>query len=121
MKKYTIIPYKVYPFDVLVSFQSYEELRKLLIKILPEDVHKDINIFEDEYAARTVMFASGQTCIHFNEVTHGRIAHEAFHAISFLMSRIECPLNRDTDEPYAYLLAYLVNEIYQCLPKTLTL
>lgn len=40
------------------------------------------------------------------------ITHECFHAVEFIMDIIGCPLNENSSEPYAYLLGYLTDLIF---------
>jgi len=110
-----IIPYEVYPFDCMVEFnpdfkQLKEELKKRGIK-------ESISYLKGEgiTTARTIMFEGGQTLIIFKDPnpSHGVIAHEAFHAVQFLMERIKITLNYESCEAFAYLLEYLVNKIYE--------
>lgn len=111
--KYKIIPYVIYPFNVIVSFQKFSELEKTLKEILHEDVWDEIKIFDNDFSARTVMFSSGQTCICFRKFYHGIVAHEVFHAVDFLMDKIGMSLVPESNEAYAYLIEYLTNEIYK--------
>ena len=107
-----IIAYHVFPFDVMVVKNTkYSKISKLLKAKLPEDVHQEIKLFKGKYDARTVMFSSGATCIVFNTFDSTVIAHESFHAVSFLLHRLGIKHNKHTEELYAYLVGYLVNEI----------
>lgn len=50
-----------------------------------------------------------------NDYSVGTIAHEAFHITSSILNRLDTPLNRTTEEVYAYLLTYLVDSITEIL------
>lgn len=63
-------------------------------------------------------------CIHIDRVNadSGTVAHEAFHAVVEIMNQLETPLVRmhsnkffpsgsSTEEPYAYLLGWIVRNI----------
>jgi hypothetical protein len=115
-----IISYVIYPFDLLVSVcEPDEKITKTLTDRLPEDTHDEIEELLTESDARTVMFSSGQTAIRFSKSPEcGVIAHEAFHAVKFLMDRISIPLSSVSDEAWAYLLQYIVHEISKRLHKT---
>jgi len=39
------------------------------------------------------------------------VAHEAFHAASFILSSIDVPLNDSTEEVYAYLVGWAAEQI----------
>lgn len=113
-KDFIIIPYQVYPFDLLVSWHTeYSDLEEVLKKRLPADVHKEIKRFKGRYDARTWMFKSGQTCVRFVKDNEGLIAHEVFHAVCALMEHIGAKLNRDSEECYAYLIGYITRKIYE--------
>jgi len=116
-KDYIIIPFVIYPFDLMVSIQNESDFIGTLKKILPEDVHDEINIVLPKGRGRSAMFSSGQSVIHLSSFDEGTIAHESFHIVQYLMARLETPLVIDTEEPYAYLLEYIVNEIHKWLGK----
>jgi hypothetical protein len=97
--EYAIIPYVVFPFDVLVSFhKTFDELKVKLKEVLPIDVYSEIEQMNTEGDARTMIFSSGQTVIRFVKITPDTIAHEVFHAVFFLMDRLNCKLSFDDDE-----------------------
>ena len=104
-----IIDYVIYPFDLLVSIcESDDTVRNVLKDKLPEDIHGEIDIVFKESEARAVCFPNGATIIRFkNKPSAGLIAHEAFHAVEYIMNILELPVS----EAWAYLLQYIVNEI----------
>jgi hypothetical protein len=118
--KFKVIPYHIYPYNVIVSFHnSYKELEKLLKRVLPKNMHKEIDM-KGNHNARTIMFSGGLTCIWFKKpetFSEGQVAHEALHAVQFLLERLDTPLDRSTSEAYAYCLHYLVNEIMKFRKK----
>ena len=115
MNRFTIVKFHVYPFDVLVSFHKrFADLEKVLKVRLPKHDWSEIKDMDTGGYARCMMFSSGSMCIWFSNpdtFTEGQVAHEAFHAVHFLMDRINTPLKIETTESYAYCLAYLVDEI----------
>lgn len=119
MKKVTIIPLHIYPFEVAVAFNlPYNELSKELQKILPKELHDEIDGLDGRYDARTYFFEQGgQTVINFHEVSDSLIAHEAFHAACFILNHIGMQLTRESEEAYAYLIGYLVDEIHKAKKK----
>jgi hypothetical protein len=46
------------------------------------------------------------------DVTPGVIAHEAFHLAHMILQEKEAPLGADTEEVYAHLIDWIVNEIH---------
>jgi hypothetical protein len=69
--------------------------------------------------ARTVAYESGAMCVRFFNVNlfsaNGLsiVSHELIHVCTFLFERIGMPHNRDTDEAYAYLHAFLVEKFFE--------
>jgi len=41
------------------------------------------------------------------------LVHELSHAVMFTFDRIGTPHNADTDEPYSYLLGYLMKKFFE--------
>ena len=121
--KFRIIDYRVYPFEVLVSFHdTFQELESVLKNKLPGDIHDGIDLFKTTNLAKTVMLSNGTTCIWFTPKlrkgglwSHGVISHEVFHAVDMLLTKIGMTLTNESDEAYAYLIQYLTNEIYKML------
>lgn len=115
-----IIPWEIYPFDVMVCIG---ENRKAIKKLL--DKQFGVKYSKDDHgpataAGRTVMFPSNATLIRldFWPITSGHkgeLAHEVFHAVSYLMDRIGMgPLNIYANaEAYAYAVSYLTQRIYE--------
>lgn len=109
---FKIIKTDIYPYEIIISIgNSYKELKEKLSEILPKDMHKEIKRFKGEYNGRTIMFDSGQTVIDFKTINARDIAHEAFHAVTFILGTIGMTLSEDSDEAYAYFLGFLVEEI----------
>lgn len=50
-------------------------------------------------------------------VHHGWLAHEVFHAVTFLFHRIGMRLSRKSDEAYAYAIDDLTRRIYEEMSK----
>ena len=115
MEKFTVINIELYPFDVIVSIgqtndELYEDISGNLTK------KQFLKIFKNQSSPALTAYKKGQPLIirflkeeTFNNV--GIIAHEAFHAVSYILSNIGIPFSLDTEEAYTYLLQYLVNEI----------
>lgn len=111
-REYFIIKSTPYPLDIFVSYQAdFEAFKKQLKKRLPKDLHNEIEKFEGKYDAQTAIFSNGCVCIKFNNINEGTIAHEAFHAVDFIMDKIGSTLTDASSEQYAYLLQYIVTEI----------
>lgn len=112
-----IITNPVYPFDVMVCFnKSYEDIRKKLLKVLPDEAKDGIALFENIKDGRTVMSRTGQTFICLNRITHKTIAHESFHAVELIFNRIGMKLGEKSSEAYAYFIGFLTEEIYKLNP-----
>ena len=113
-KKCFVISCVIFPYDVMILFNlQYPDLEKTLKRHLPIDVHNEIKAFDSDYDATTVLFSTGQTCIHFRKKTAGVVAHEIFHAVHFILDRLGMKLTVESGEAYAYLIQYLTNEVYK--------
>lgn len=115
-----IISYVIYPFDVMVSIaENNDTLRKKLLKYGAKIDDIDLT-FHDCQQGRCIMFPGGQTLIRLYKYPktpqgYGHLQHEIFHAVEFLMSKLNTPLTEDSDEAYAYAIDYLTTEIYKRL------
>ncbi len=117
--KFEVIPLVIYPFDVCLSINQTDE--ELIKKMENQDLCGSEPLFNlpDTCLGRCVMLPSNLTVIRLKiekHIPHGVIAHEIFHATTFIMDRIGTKLKlMVSDEPYAYLLNYLTDEIYNFL------
>lgn len=67
---------------------------------------------------RTTLLPCNRTIIRLRSVPksvtdYGTLAHEIFHAVTFILTRIGMSLTNESDEAYAYLIGYLTKEIYK--------
>lgn len=44
---------------------------------------------------------------------HGTLAHEIFHAVEFILRRINIKLSKNSDECFAYLIGYVTSQVYK--------
>lgn len=115
-----IIPLVVYPRDIMVSFgETHDEVNKHLSKYNIELDEDERNHFDRSVClGRTILFPTNQTLIRMKRIPgttqeFGTLAHEIFHAASFILGRMGMPLQLEvSDEAYAYLIGYLTEEIY---------
>lgn len=111
-----IIKNRIYPFDLMISVDESDDI---LFKKLKsggiEDHELTVCEMSNTNRARTIIFQSNQTLIRFKTpLRHGIIAHEAFHATAYILERVGMKLEIEvSDEAYAYLLNYIVDEIYK--------
>jgi hypothetical protein len=116
-----ILPLKIYPFDILVSFgETNEQIDKVLNKYnLTEDDVNLATITSRTVQGRTVMFSTNQTMIRLKKypvtpTDYGDLQHEIFHAVTFVLDRIGMKLVvLESDEAYAYMVGYITTEIYK--------
>ncbi len=115
-----VIPYVIYPFDVMVSIGEDDEvLKKKLIKHGANVNNTDLSHHHTQ-RGRCIMFEDHQTLIRLYQfpktpTQFGHLQHEIFHAVEFVMDRMNMPLTKESDEAYAYLIGYLTTEIYKRL------
>lgn len=126
-----VIPLVVYPFDILVSIaQDDATFRSALHKHLLPNCLKDIEVdpgilmMGSTTNGRTLNLETGfQTIIRLKDYPagprgHAIVAHEIFHACTFVLWRVGLHLEiMKTDEAYAYLIDYVTGEFYKNLKK----
>jgi uncharacterized protein YfkK (UPF0435 family) len=119
-----VIPLHIYPFDVMISVNEDDDV--LVNRLLDDNDREDceaLTNLHDTVKARTVMLPSNQTVIRFKikddvDSIIGIIAHEVFHATTFILEKIGMKMKIMTsDEAYAYLIQYLMQEIYNGLKE----
>jgi hypothetical protein len=123
-----IIPLVIYPFEIMISFnETDKQITKALRKfnITPKNTSMDALLDMDKFKTkkgRMVMFIGNETVIRLNflpklndPIGLSLLQHEIFHAVGFILSDIDIPLNADTHEAYAYLIQYLTEVIYKSL------
>ena len=120
-KTFDVIPLVIYPFDVYISInQTDNELKK---SMGGQDMTDSEGLFNlpETTAARCVMLPSNLTVIRFkigDEIRHDHIAHEIFHAVTFIMERVGMEfIVMKSDEAYAYLIGYITKKVYEILNK----
>ncbi len=113
-----IIELGIYPFDVFVSInQTDKELFSQLYEYgFTDDELKEL-ILSETTKGRTIMLDGNQTVIRLKKDDNynrfiSNLAHEVFHATTFILHKIGMKLKLMTsDESYAYLISFLMNEI----------
>lgn len=119
-KSFFIVPYVVYPFDLMVSFGHTDfEIERLLKKYNIQYEGADWQMAEFG-TGKCTMFTSGQTLLRlpqkpFTNEEYGTLQHEIFHAAEFLFTRIGLTHSISCGEAYAYLIGYITKEIYKNL------
>lgn len=87
---------------------------------------KDLEWIKDDHIFNTVIDREGAVFryeedlfIIFNKdcISPGLIAHESKHLVNEIFIEIHHKLSRKNDEPEAYLLGWIVEEIFKCYPK----
>lgn len=72
---------------------------------------RKVNLLKEGESYRGYLVAFN-TSHKYGKVSHGAIAHEAFHATVSIMEWIDSILIEASEEPYAYLLQWVVDKIY---------
>lgn len=118
-KSFNVIPLVIYPFDVVVSINQTD--KEFCKSMKGQDMTDSEGLFNlpKTTSARCVMLPSNLTVIRFKidkEICHDHIAHEIFHAATFIMERIGMEfIVMKSDEAYAYLIGYLTKKVYEIL------
>jgi len=122
MKKFFIIETPPYPFSIAVSIGQTKRDFNNSIKSLG---NYNLNDITDFFTSNNM----GQTCNNEGDnlvivmlkadSSYGVIAHELFHAVTFVMSTVGINLNslvndkdNSTEEAYAYMIEYVTNNFY---------
>ena len=118
---FKIIELEIYCKTVVVSVgQSNKVLYKeLKHKMTKKEFDYYFSDWDDKIVTgRTLFHDTGFTIIRLKNLDEtGLIAHECFHAVCFIFNKIGIPLSKESDEAYAYLLQFLVNQIKQINEK----
>ena len=120
-KTFDVIPLVIYPFDVVISINQSD--KQFLKSMDGQDMTDSEGLFNlpETTAARCVMIPSNLTVIRFkigDEIRHDHIAHEIFHAVTFIMERVGMEfIVMKSDEAYAYLIGYITKKVYEILNK----
>lgn len=112
---------KIYPYHIVFSInQTDDEVRKVMKKF---KMDLDINTYLDYELrlGRCTQDRSGNIFIrlrYFPDEYARRmatLAHEIFHAVEFIMSRIGITLSDSSDEAFAYMISFITEEVYKKL------
>lgn len=118
---YFIIPLHVYPFDIMVSVNEDDNLLKqrLLDNGNTEEEIDNVLPMRKTARGRTFTLLTNQTVIRLvddGSDLSGVIAHESFHATTFILERVGVSFDLNiSDEAYSYLLQYIVEKITETL------
>ena len=89
---------------------------KCRVKILnPKNsakLEKDFGYTDDNWGMKTrdYLAKDGSIVISVLEYSLDDMIHELYHAVTYIMAFIGHEINKDTDEPAAYLMGYLTKE-----------
>ncbi len=120
IKKF-IVNCQVYPYDIFCFFgEDISQLKKELSKLLPKTDIDDFDSLIFSGTGKSVMFPNNQTLLWLKYEPHepillGTLNHEIFHCACFILERAGIKYCEDSDEAYAYLIAYLTGVIYSKL------
>jgi hypothetical protein len=111
-----IVDWHIYPFDVLVSTDTYESVIRRLEKAGIDLNDSDRKCLQMTGPGRTIRLRDGQTVLRLKDPPNNpqRIAmlvHEVHHAVSSLFDHLGIRLTLDSDEAYAYAVQYLTEKI----------
>lgn len=115
-----IIPIDVYDTDVLVYFGKPKEFLMYIKPKIDKETFREIkkaiftsNGFAVESKTRqNILFmpATPKTVRQY-----ATLAHEIFHTATTILSARDIPLDRNTEECYAYLISWITNCIYRAI------
>lgn len=90
-----------------------------------DKLDKILTGFDDVYATSCDWKHKGKRCfsivLNFNnkktKLTHGVIAHESVHIANYTFDSIGAKQDFNNDEPYAYLVGWVTDEVYKFMNK----
>lgn len=108
----------IYPIGLVLSYdvesvnkEYWYESNEGIVDV-PEKKHQEASTYR--LTRRTDCYYAMAVGIVFNKPIHPRLAaHEAFHAASFMMDRLDIPLTDYSDEAWAYLIGWITD----CIDK----
>ena len=121
----TIIKNKIFPFDLMVSFNQSD---KDFIKSFNDydlDFENDVILTLEQTKTnqgRTILFPTGPLVMRLNYFPKspeefGMLAHEIFHVVEFILQRVNVKLSRKSDECFAYMIGFYTKEIFELINK----
>ena len=121
-----ILPLPVYSRDIFISFgETNKEVLDQLSRfgISDKDCELAIIVPESSTTGRFALFENGNSIIRLINYPstpegYGTLAHEIFHAVTFIMDDIGGSFALgSSDESYAYLVGYVTKIIYGMLEE----
>jgi hypothetical protein len=113
-KVFKIISWEIYPFDLLFCYNCSDKnirdyVEKNFYKLTKRE---EKNLTFSNMVGGTVMLEGGQTILWIkNKHDLGVLAHEVYHAVCFLMDRIDVQLSESSEEAFAYAIEFMMNKI----------
>lgn len=116
-----IIKLVVYPFEIMVSIDEPDEV--LFARLVKygnpiESCERMLTMDDTGNYGKCAIFDTNQTVIRLRVTKnkyefYNTVAHEVFHAATFILDRIGMKLElMVSDEAYAYLVGFITAEIY---------
>jgi hypothetical protein len=99
---------------VLIFTNSIEKLNRRLPGI------NETNIYAHTYLYQYRGYEAAFIVLNFNHpeaITNGVISHESFHASNFIMANRNIDPDLNNDEPQAYLIAWITDQVHSFLQK----
>ena len=115
---FKVIKGTVYPFDVLVSInQTDDEFYSEIGHLSNDDLESAFLNLNETVLERSYITKNNVSIIRFmnldkENLSNGLISHEALHITSYILKTVGIDFSFKTEEAYAYLLQYIVDNIY---------
>jgi len=111
INKLQVIPATIYPSNVYI-FRGFDyENAQPHLEAIEEEC---LFLFKEAFnhPGYTVLTPNGSVVVFIEDDTNiPMFVHELFHAVEFILQRVDIQLTKDTSEVYAYLLQYMVEQI----------
>lgn len=111
-----IVDYHLYPFDVMVSTDTLENVIREIERSGYKLDDEEKRHLEMDGRGRCVMLKGSATVIRLKHAPDSpaniaSLSHEIFHAVVFLFDQIGIKLCNKSDEAFAYAIEYMTREI----------
>lgn len=83
-----------------------------------QDMTKEVDYsFDGMFFCKTNRSSELYIGLDKSKLNMGLISHECFHATAYILNYLDTPLSNDTEEVYAYLMQYFIDQIDDLLKK----
>ena len=102
---------------VLILSNDVKKLSKKFPRYIDDDENLYANTIRDYYKDWRGFYVILNFKNKYSKITHGVIAHEAYHVTSFLAEAVGMRHDPANDEPMAYLHEWVITQLYKWIDE----